>query len=487
MEGGKVVRNTSYLVAAFVGQKVLTFVYFTVIARTVGVEGAGRYFLAVSFTTMFSIFVDLGLANVLVREVAKFPDKAGKFLANVLGIKLILAALTVTAALVTAHILDYHPQTTLMITIACAVMVLDSVHLVLYAAMRGFQNLKYEAIGVVSGQAIIITIGSIFLYFEMPLQFLVVALLCGSTWNVIWAVWALKRRFGILPSFRVDSVMARFLWSVTVPFALAGIFSRVYSYIDSIMISKLISESAVGLYGVAYKIAFAFQFLPMAFAAALYPAMSETYITDRKKLGMLMTVSLNYLMLIAVPIAFGVATLAREFILLLYGPEFLGSVLPLQILMASLIFAYLYWPGGSLLNACDRQALNTTVMGATMVLNIVLNAVLIPRIGLTGAACAALAGNALLWVGAMFFARRVTRIDMWAFTKTAAKTLFAGLIMSAALLALRERAHVALLIPIGVAVYAGALLAVGGVTTKEVRTMIDIVLKRGKGVSDLVS
>ncbi|MEA3249396.1 MAG: oligosaccharide flippase family protein [Patescibacteria group bacterium] len=486
MSGGKVVRNTSYLVMAFVGQKVLTFVYFTVIARTVGVEGAGRYFLAVSFTTMFSIFVDLGLANVLVREIAKFPDKAKSLLANVLGIKLMLAVLTVAAALVTARLLDYHPQTTLMISIACAVMVLDSMHLVLYAAMRGFQNLKYEAVGVVTGQIVIITVGSTFLYLKMPLHFLVVALLCGSTWNVIWAVWSLKRRFGVLPSFRIDRPMARFLWGVTIPFAFAGIFSRVYSYIDSIMISKLISEAAVGLYGVAYKIAFAFQFMPMAFAAALYPAMSEQYVTDRKKLGALLTVSMNYLMLIAVPIAFGVATLAEEFILMLYGPEFLGSVMPLQILMFSLIFAFLYWPGGSLLNATDRQALNTAVMGTTMVLNIVLNAILIPRLGIVGAAFAALAGNALLWAGAMWFSRKVVRVDKRAFFKMAFKTLFAGIVMSAALVALRDRTHVALLVPLAAFVYTGALFAVGGVTLKEVRVILDVLRKKGRGVSDLI-
>jgi O-antigen/teichoic acid export membrane protein len=359
-------------------------------------------------------------------------------------------------------------------------------HLVLYAAMRGFQNLKYEAVGVVSGQLVIITVGVTFLLLKLPLPYLVVALLCGSTWNVVWAVWSLKCRFGVMPSFRVNKPMAKFLWGVTIPFALAGIFSRVYSYIDSIMISKLISEAAVGIYGVAYKIAFAFQFLPMAFAAALYPAMSEQYVTDRKKLGTLLTVALNYLMLIAVPIAFGVATLAEEFILLLYGPEFLGSVIPLQLLMFSLIFAFLYWPGGSLLNATDRQALNTAVMGATMVLNIVLNAILIPRLGVIGAAFSALAGNALLWAGAMWFSRRVTRVDRRSFLVTAAKTLFAGVCMSLALISLVGRVHVALLVPLGAFVYIGILLLVRGVTFREIRVVLDVLMKKGRGVSDLI-
>ncbi|MBI4458142.1 oligosaccharide flippase family protein, partial [Candidatus Uhrbacteria bacterium] len=155
---GRVVKNTAYLMSAFVGQKLLSFLYFTVVARTVGVEGTGRYFLAVSFTTMFSILTDIGLSNVLVREVAKVPERANKLLANVLGLKAILAGVSLLAVHSVSRMLGYSEQTLLMITIASLVMVLDSVHLIMYAVMRGFQNLRYEAVGVVSGQ--VITIGS---------------------------------------------------------------------------------------------------------------------------------------------------------------------------------------------------------------------------------------------------------------------------------------------------------------------------------------
>ena len=107
--GGKVAKNTAYLTSAFVGQKVLSFVYFTIIARTVGVDGAGRYFIAVSFTTIWSVFVDLGLANVLVREVAKFPEKAQKLFANVLGMKIILAKCEARVLTLQA-VMDYPKQ-----------------------------------------------------------------------------------------------------------------------------------------------------------------------------------------------------------------------------------------------------------------------------------------------------------------------------------------------------------------------------------------
>ncbi|MFH2063248.1 MAG: oligosaccharide flippase family protein [bacterium] len=488
LSGEKVVKNTAYLVAAFVGQKVLSFVYFTIVARAVGVDGAGKYFLAVSLTTMFSIFVDLGLANVLVREVAKDRSRAGSLLSNVLGMKVVLAVLTVVAVSVTSRILNYHPQTQLMIAIASAVMVLDSIHLVLYAAMRGFQNLRYEAIGVVGGQVVSIGAGLTFIALGLPLHFLVVALLCGSLANVLWSAIVLRRRFGLSAlNFRLEPPVVRFFWRITVPFALAGIFSRVYSYIDSVMLSKLISESAVGVYGVAYKIAFAFQFLPMAFAAAVYPAMSEQYAGDRSGLSRIYTLSLSYLSLVVLPLAAGIGSLAPQFIGLLYGPDFNGAIVPLQVLMASLVFAFLYWPAGSLLNACDRQARNTLAMGLTMVVNIVLNVILIPRYGPVGAAVAALAGNLVLWSSALVFSWDVVRLDWRRFGAKAGKALVAAIIMSLVLVALRGKVSVLLLVPVGVAAYVAPALLFGAVTLSELKILASIFLRRGKGVSDLMS
>lgn len=488
MPEGKVAKNTAYLVGAFVGQKILSFVYFTLAARAVGLDGAGKYVAATAFTTIFSVFVDLGLANVLVREVAKFPEKAEELLANVLGIKSVLAVGAVIAATVVARLLGYHGDTLTMISIASAVMVLDSIHLVFYAVMRGFQDLRWEAVGVVTGQLVTIVSGAIFLFgLHLPLPFLIVALLLGSTWNVVWSAWSVTRRFPVRLSLKWDRSIVRFLASIAVPFALAGVFSRVYSYLDSVMLSRLATDAEVGAYGVAYKLAFAFQFLPMSFAAAVYPAMSEYYVSDRKKLGTVFAASVKYLLLVVVPLACGVAVLAVPIINALYGPSFAAAAGPLQVLIFSLIFAFLYWPGGSLLNACDRQSQNTGIMFATMASNLALNVFLIPRYGAMGAAYAALAGNIILWAGSAVLAGRLAVYDRAALLKTALSIAFAASFMTVTIYLLRPFVHFALLIPAGAAVYATVLVAVGGITTGEVRDLVNVFLRRGKKISDIVA
>ncbi len=488
MSGTRVAKNTAYLVAAFVGQKLLSFVYFTLAARAVGVSGAGKYVAATAFTTIFSIFVDLGLSNVLVRETAKFKEKAGELLSNILGIKLILAAATVVVATVVARVLGYPEETLVMIGIASGVMVLDSIHLVFYAVMRGFQDLRFEAVGVVTGQFVTIASGAIFIFgMHLPLPFLIVALLLGSVWNVIWSTWAVTRKFGVKVSFRLDRHIVKFLAGIVLPFALAGIFSRVYSYIDSVMLSRLASDAEVGVYGVAYKLSFAFQFLPMSFAAAVYPAMAEYYVSDRKRLGAVFAESMKYLLVVVMPLAFGIATLAEPIVLRVYGQAFAGAVAPLQVLIFSLIFAFLYWPGGSLLNACDRQGQNTAIMGVTMVANIILNAFLIPRFGAPGAAVSALIGNFILWAGVMVFAGRLAVYDRRFFAMTAVKIAFAGSFMALTIVILKPFLPLLVLIPLGGIIYVSVLVGMGGVTVREIKDLIAVFLRRGKKFSDIVN
>ncbi|MBN1585744.1 flippase [Candidatus Uhrbacteria bacterium] len=487
MSEHKVAKNTAYLMTAFIGQKVLAFVYFAIVARSFGVEGAGRYFLAVSFATVFAVFLDLGLSNVIIRETAKRPEDAQKLLAVAMGVKAAMSGIVFALTNGIAWVMAYPGETRLMILIASLVMSVDTLNLAWYGVMRGRQNLKYEAVGVVVGQAVSLAFGGMFVLMGMSLPWLVVALLLNTVWNGIWAFVNLKRHFGLEPlRFSWDRQVLRFFWGVTIPFALAGIFARVYSYIDSIMLSKLADDAAVGSYGVGYKITFSFQCLAMAFAAAMYPAMSAACVRERDRLPGLLTASVKYLLLVAAPIVTGIFVLAGPLIRTIYGPGFDGAIRPLQVLIFSLVFAFLYWPVGSLLNAADRQRENTAVMGATMVLNVALNAILLPDLGAVGAAWASVASNALLFFAALTVSGyRVVPVETLRILNSAWRIVAASVLMGG-LVRLGE-GHLPLpaLVAIGVAAYPSAILALRAVTWREARSLVSVLGHRGKAVSDL--
>jgi len=197
-ESGKIARNTIYLTIATVGQKALAFLYFILIARLAGVEGTGKYFFVVSFTTIFSIFVDLGLSSVLIRETAKKREMAGKYLGNILGAKVVLGVLTYIAVIVAINVMGYPPATKFMVYLSGLVMLLDSFNVTFYAVFRGQQNLRYESMGVVISEALIIVFGGISLIFHAPLYFLLLALMSGSIFNFFFSsilLWK-KPKFG---------------------------------------------------------------------------------------------------------------------------------------------------------------------------------------------------------------------------------------------------------------------------------------------------
>jgi O-antigen/teichoic acid export membrane protein len=154
--------------------------------------------------------------------------------------------------------------------------------------------------------------------------------------------------------------------------------------------------------------------------------------------------------------------------------------------MCSLIFAFLYWPAGSLLNASDRQAKNTVVMGITMVANILLNLVLVPELEAVGAAIAALAGNAVLFFGAFRATLDVTPFDRDGFLAQAWRILVSAGVMWLLIAFLLPLAHVVLLIPVGAAAYLMMLFLTRALTVQELRTFLAVVLRKGP-VSDIVA
>src|SRR3989338_8728064 len=87
MSDGKLARNTTYYTGAMTIQKILAFIYFWFISNNLFPAQLGQYIFALSFTTLFSIFVDLGLSPILIREAAKNQAQANLYLKNVLGLK----------------------------------------------------------------------------------------------------------------------------------------------------------------------------------------------------------------------------------------------------------------------------------------------------------------------------------------------------------------------------------------------------------------
>ena len=239
-----IAKNTSFFTFALILQKIITFTYFALLARGLDPSDLGKYYLAISWGSIFLTFVDLGQANVLTREVAKLSLQEEKLRINrlvgtVVAFKIPLAVLSVFSLVLLANLLGYPEITKSLIYMASIIMLLDTMSTSFFAIIRGFHNLKYESIASVLTQVIILLIGVYGLNQGYGVIYLMLVMVLGASFRFLYALFLMvfKWRLTLLPLFDYSKLKSFLL--LTAPFALYGIFQKLYTYLDTVFLSKM--------------------------------------------------------------------------------------------------------------------------------------------------------------------------------------------------------------------------------------------------------
>ncbi len=398
----KIAKNALVLMLATTGQKVVAFFAFMVVARLAGPEIAGSYFYAVSVTSIFVVIADLGITAVVIRAIASNSEGADRLLGAAVRAKLALVPIAVLLAIGYGILRGNTSEVLLTIVVACIAMTADAFHLIFYGALRGYQNLKPEAFGMFIGQIATGTFAVTVAFLHFGPIGLAGSLAFGSVWNLVWSFYNI-RKIQIKISKPASSDV-RNLIKQALPFAIAGISVKVYSYVDSLMLEAFQGTTAVGYYSVAYKLTYAMQFVPLTFTAALYPALSQAYANkERDELRKVFISSIRLMATIGFPIASGLSAMAPRLISALYGDAYINSIPAMQVLPWVLLPIFIDFPVGALLNGSHRAHLKTSAMVATMIINAILNYLLIPYYGPLGAAWAGVFSFWFLLVAGFIF------------------------------------------------------------------------------------
>jgi O-antigen/teichoic acid export membrane protein len=467
-----VAQNTSFLTTASVVQKLVSFAYFTLVARLIGVGNTGSYFFAITFTTIFTVVADFGFGPVLTREASKYPDQAEKYFNTTLWTKIVFGLVTYVLVVLSAKALGYSEEVRSLINLSGVTMFFDNLQGAFFSVFRSRKNLIFESVAVVFSQVLTLVVGTVALLLKLPLIWLIAAYTIPSAIIVAYAGISLYRAYGIRPRVQLDRPVFKMFVAMAAPFALAGILGRLYSYSDTLIMSKMLTPQDLGWWSVPYKITFAFQFIPVALSASVYPAMSSLVVSQPEKVGELFAKAWKYLFVIVFPLSFGLMAVAHPVIVRLYGEQFLPSIPVLRILLVSLIFSYLSIITGALLNATGRQSIQTVLVGIALVCNVLLNIILIPKYGIVGAAMAALIGNIVLWTLGFYFARRSAVFGSLRLLKNGTHIFVLSLLMAVAVYMLTLKVSFLITIPFGVVLYGALLFFTGVVDMLTVRSLL---------------
>lgn len=429
MKSNSLGRNTTYFTFALIIQKILSFIYFWFVSNALLPNKLGQYIFALSFTSLFSIFIDLGMNAILIRESSKNNAKANDYLKNIISLKIPLALITLIGVFFFISISNKPPEVKILVYLASIIMFLDAFTVSFWAMFRSIQNMLYESTSVIIVQIIIFGLGITVISITKNTVYLMSVLVAASMANFIyaWSLIKIKLGYSLWPAWNKD-IIKHFL-KLMPAFALGGIFAKIYLSADSVLLGYLADDQAVGFYAIPAKVVTALaQIIPAAFAASIFPVFSRYFIESTEKLKNTFVKSFSYLLIISLPITGGMAVLLPNILNKLW-PKYAAVQNTFIIMSMAIPFVFLSFATGYLLNACDRQKNNTINRGIMAGLTVILNIILIPNYSYLGSGITFFVVNFAVFILDMYWVKKIIPISVTDFSSRLIKILAACIIM----------------------------------------------------------
>ena len=398
----RIARN---LIVSILGEGVgalLNIYIIVLIARTLGPVGFGEFAFILAFVGLLQLITDLGITNLLVREVAQNPDKYREIVGNarVLAWLLTLIVIIPTAVICLFVLADKGFGLTLLVMTVAAMAVM---HAVIYGALfRAFERMEFNAGFFVLHKVILL--GLVFYWMNTDTSllqlcyFYLLANLCQFLMFYI-ASWKVFERI----SWKIDLVYWKYLIWEAIPVGISMLFRKATLHVDTLLLSAFASPVALGLFSAAYRIIQIVEMLPFTLSIPMYPKMARLALDSRDEFEVFLNQVIKFYILISLPVMAYLIVFSEQIIGLMFSTEFSESTPILQALSVAVFFIF---PSSIMIyvyTALNKQRLFTVISAAVLATNAGLDMWLIPDFGAFGAAVGTVAAEALFVVVSVIF------------------------------------------------------------------------------------
>ena len=462
-----IIKNTFWLTLAETISRFLRLILIIYTARILGVMEYGKLTFALAFISFFVVFSDLGISPLVSREIAQNKENEREFSA-IVSLKAFLGILAFVLAIIVSFFITKDAAVQRIIWLLAFFMVFDSFAELFYGFLRARQKMEYEAI-IKIAYAIVFAIIGFFIIFKFP---------SAQNLSLGYSFASFLALMGLLVFFHFIIARIRFAFDKNVwkkflmlswPLALAGLFSTIYSQIDSVMMGYWGYMVQTGWYNAAYRIIGAALIPGAMIAVSFTPALNVAYKESKEKLSRIYKRFMEVMFFLSIPILVGGIVLAPKIINWVYGKSYLPASFALQILMAIAAVTFLLYPLGAILLVFNFQKNAFWITVAGGIINIFLNLIFIPKFDLYGAALATLITYIILLALMFVFVDRCIHIRWLDFRGllNLLGMVLAGIIMG---LVLKSTAiyntHVVFSILIGAGVYLSAFFVYKGLSDR---------------------
>jgi len=392
--------GTSMLVAGRVWGSACTLVALWMLARRLAPDDFGRYTFYLAVFALLDSLADLGTGHIAVQRTANEPLAIPAVLAATRRIR--LRASLVGVALVGGGALVFDEPDAGWVLLAS----LYPVTHVLELSATVYKN-KISWRVPVAMRAVASTLSLVFVVALLANDVLRPALfLCavatGSAFANLGLHLAARRHLPPVPAG--ERRIAQGIFAAALPLGLSGLCAQTYFYVDNVFVRAIEGPEAVGVYNIGVRI-LGFSIMVALFASmAALPWFAREHAQGR--LGSAIARLAQPLFALA-GLGAGILFPWCEELLALFGPDFVAGGASLRWLLSAVCVIYL---GAALMTAVVSTGKTRSMLAITasgLAINLVGNALLVPRFGIEGAAAATLATETAVVIGAAIVLARI--------------------------------------------------------------------------------
>ena len=361
----------------------------------VGEEVYGFYFSLFNFAFILNMLLDVGINNYNNRAIARDHSVLKENLATIIPLKLFLSLIYAGIVLVSGKLLGYTHEQFQMLWILVLNQFLASFILYFRTNISGLQLYRTDSLLSVLDRSLMILFTGLLLWGNITskpfqIEWFVYAQTASYTLTLITSASIVRFRSGSF--FHLFSLAGS--WKIlrsSYPFALLILLMALFNRVDSVMLERLLENGReqAGIYAQSFRIFEAATQFSLLFAMLLLPMFSRM-IQLKQNVNELVRTALPLLMVTGLSVAIIAYYYKFEIIDLLYKAHTPYSSNIFGILMIGFLFVSISYLYGTLLTANHNLRQLNIAAAITVIINVGLNLLLIPRHQALGAAISSL-------------------------------------------------------------------------------------------------
>jgi len=373
------------------------------VARYLGPHDFGVLSYALAFIAFFSWASHLGLNQIVVRELTKYPEKRDNILGSAFFMKLVGAIVSVMLISVTISFIKPEDELIRLVVFIVSLCYIFQVFDVLEFYYQAKVQSKYTSIAKNIAFLISSILQVYFILSEKSIIYFAIVNVVNMFFSGVFLVYLYKKLGFNIKSWRYDNAMAKELIKYSWPLMISSFLINIHLKIDQLMIEHYLGMENVGLYSVAVKLAESWYFVPLIIVSTLMPYFVKLR-ENNNKLYHYRLVQLYFGMFwLGVSVALLTQLIGEDAIVLLFGEEYRNSFAALALNIWAGIFVAQSAAKGIWDISENLQLYRIVSNSVAIVINVLGNIIMIPLYGIMGAAIATLITRVFNnWITPMF-------------------------------------------------------------------------------------